>query len=132
MWTTKKGDVSRDSLCRHKKIRGGEKIYDVQDFIEDTKGTCQHLIKSGTNDQFAGNPGERGQLVVSNIRLMWICSTNSRFSLSEFLLDQFRGFDNFPFSQRYRVPEYYGHEYEDSGVQATWHYTGTVHHDSQQ
>lgn len=48
-------------LCRR-----GEKIIDSINSVEDTKG----------------NNGERGSLIVTNLRLQWICHSNSRVNLS--------------------------------------------------
>ncbi|KAL9645605.1 hypothetical protein ABK040_000667 [Willaertia magna] len=46
--------------------RKGEFEIDVLDSVEDTKG----------------NNGERGKLVVSNLRIIWICHKNSKINLS--------------------------------------------------
>ncbi|XP_063696029.1 Bardet-Biedl syndrome 5 protein homolog [Culicoides brevitarsis] len=59
-------EVKFDIPNVHKKIRGGEKIYEILDHIEDTKG----------------NPGDRGRLLVTNIRLIWYAINNSRFTLT--------------------------------------------------
>ncbi|KAL1385334.1 hypothetical protein pipiens_012965 [Culex pipiens pipiens] len=49
-----------------KTIRSGEKILEILDSIEDTKG----------------NLGDRGRLLVTNLRIIWYSVTSSRFSLS--------------------------------------------------
>lgn len=51
--------------CRHHKIRGGEEILDIFDYVEDTKG----------------NPNERGRLLVTNLRLIWYSLNNNKFNL---------------------------------------------------
>ncbi|XP_031624811.1 Bardet-Biedl syndrome 5 protein homolog [Contarinia nasturtii] len=48
------------------KIRGGEEILDIFDYVEDTKG----------------NPNERGRLLVTNLRLIWYSLNNNKFNLS--------------------------------------------------
>ncbi|KAJ6649131.1 Bardet-Biedl syndrome 5 protein like [Pseudolycoriella hygida] len=48
------------------KLRGGEVLYDVFDYIEDTKG----------------NPNERGRIMVTNLRIIWYALFNSKLNLS--------------------------------------------------
>ncbi|CRL04097.1 CLUMA_CG017210, isoform A [Clunio marinus] len=50
----------------HKKLRNGENILEIIDSVEDTKG----------------NSGDLGQLVITNIRLIWFSLTNTKFTLS--------------------------------------------------
>lgn len=50
---------------RQNKIRGGEEILDIFDYVEDTKG----------------NPNERGRLLVTNLRLIWYSLNNNKFNL---------------------------------------------------
>lgn len=47
------------------RLRPGEKIIDRLENIEDTKG----------------NGGERGRLIITNIRLLWICIASPRINL---------------------------------------------------
>ncbi|XP_055643428.1 Bardet-Biedl syndrome 5 protein homolog [Toxorhynchites rutilus septentrionalis] len=49
-----------------KTIRSGENILEILDSVEDTKG----------------NLGDRGRLVVTNLRIIWYSVTSNRFSLS--------------------------------------------------
>lgn len=49
----------------HTKLRGGEIIYDVFDYMEDTKG----------------NPSERGRIMVTNLRIIWYSLFNSKLNL---------------------------------------------------
>lgn len=53
---------------RQHKIRGGEEILDIFDYVEDTKG----------------NPNERGRLLVTNLRLIWYSLNNNKFNLCMF------------------------------------------------
>lgn len=47
------------------KIRKGEEIHDIFDYVEDTKG----------------NPNDRGRLMVTSLRLIWYSTTNPKFNL---------------------------------------------------
>lgn len=51
--------------CSYTKLRGGEILYDVFDYMEDTKG----------------NPNERGRIMVTNLRLIWYSLFNSKLNL---------------------------------------------------
>lgn len=51
--------------CRQHKIRAGEEIHDIFDYVEDTKG----------------NPNDRGRLMVTSLRLIWYSTTNPKFNL---------------------------------------------------
>lgn len=51
------------------KMRPGEKVIDRLDFVEDTKG----------------NGGDKGRLIVTNLRLLWHSLTIARVSLCEYL-----------------------------------------------
>jgi Bardet-Biedl syndrome 5 protein len=55
-----------DTHPKHLACRTGEKIIDSINSVEDTKG----------------NNGERGSLIVTNLRLLWIAHSNSRVNLS--------------------------------------------------
>lgn len=61
--------------CRQHKIRGGEEILDIFDYVEDTKG----------------NPNERGRLLVTNLRLIWYSLNNNKFNLCKYIYVQFGG-----------------------------------------
>lgn len=50
------------------KMRNGEKIIDRLEFIEDTKG----------------NSGDKGVLVITNLRAIWHSMTLARISLCEY------------------------------------------------
>lgn len=52
----------------HKKLHNGERILDIIDSVEDTKG----------------NGGDLGRVVVTNLRIMWYSLTNPKFTLCEF------------------------------------------------
>lgn len=52
------------------RIRGGEEILDIFDYVEDTKG----------------NPNERGRLLITNLRLIWYSLSNNKFNLCKFPL----------------------------------------------
>lgn len=60
--------ITRIWLYRQNKIRGGEEILDIFDYVEDTKG----------------NPNERGRLLVTNLRLIWYSLNNNKFNLCTF------------------------------------------------
>jgi hypothetical protein len=53
----------------HKKLHNGEKILDILENVEDSKG----------------NPGERdpGRVIVTNLRIIWYSLTNPKFTLCE-------------------------------------------------
>ena len=53
------------NCSRQMKVRSGEKFLDRMDFVEDTKG----------------NGGDKGRLVVTNLRVMWHSLTIARISL---------------------------------------------------
>lgn len=55
---------------RQHKIRGGEVILDIFDYVEDTKG----------------NPNERGRMLVTNLRLIWYSLNNNKFNLCALLI----------------------------------------------
>lgn len=55
---------------REMRLRPGEKIIDRLENIEDTKG----------------NGGERGRLIVTNIRLLWHCVMSPRINLCKIIL----------------------------------------------
>lgn len=52
----------------HKKLHNGERILDIIDSVEDTKG----------------NGGDLGRVVVTNLRIMWYSLTNPKFTLCEY------------------------------------------------
>lgn len=56
---------------RQHKIRGGEEILDIFDYVEDTKG----------------NPNERGRLLVTNLRLIWYSLNNNKFNLCTYYFE---------------------------------------------
>lgn len=49
------------------KLRAGEKLIDRLDAVEDTKG----------------NDGDRGRLIITNLRIMWHSLTSPRINLCE-------------------------------------------------
>ena len=51
----------------HKKLHNGEKILDIIDGCEDTKG----------------NPGDPGRVIVTNMRIIWYSLSNFKFTLCE-------------------------------------------------
>lgn len=57
-------------IYRHTKLRSGEKILDIMDYIEDTKG----------------NPGDHGRLLFTNLRIIWYSLTNLKFNLCKKIL----------------------------------------------
>lgn len=59
-------EIRFDAKAQQLSCRRGEKIIDSINSVEDTKG----------------NNGERGSLIVTNLRLLWISHTNSRINLS--------------------------------------------------
>jgi len=59
-------EIRFDSIARNLACRRGEKIIDSINSVEDTKG----------------NNGERGSLIVTNLRILWISHSNSRINLS--------------------------------------------------
>ena len=59
-------DIRFDSKSHFLSCRRGESIIDSINSVEDTKG----------------NNGERGSLVVTNLRIIWVCHVNSRINLS--------------------------------------------------
>lgn len=61
--------LTRTWFYRQNKIRGGEEILDIFDYVEDTKG----------------NPNERGRLLVTNLRLVWYSLNNNKFNLCMYL-----------------------------------------------
>ena len=58
----------------HKKLRSGEKILDIIDSVEDSKG----------------NAGDVGRVIVSNLRIMWFSLTNPKFTLCKCRNKHFR------------------------------------------
>lgn len=50
---------------RHKKLRSGERILEIIDSVEDSKG----------------NAGDIGRVAISNLRIMWFSLTNPKFTL---------------------------------------------------
>lgn len=64
LWEDKQ--VRFDVPLNDLKLRAGEQIIDRLENIEDTKG----------------NLGERGRLIITNIRILWSCIPNSRINLS--------------------------------------------------
>ncbi|KAL5006236.1 hypothetical protein ScPMuIL_015042 [Solemya velum] len=59
-------DVRFDVSLHHMKMRPGEKLIDRMDAVEDTKG----------------NNGERGRLIVTNLRIIWHSLEHPRVNLS--------------------------------------------------
>lgn len=59
-------EIRFDAAPRHLENRQGEFIIDSINSVEDTKG----------------NNGERGSLVVTNLRILWIAHKNNRTNLS--------------------------------------------------
>ncbi|XP_058825466.1 Bardet-Biedl syndrome 5 protein homolog [Topomyia yanbarensis] len=59
-------EIKFDIVSIYNTIRSGEKILEILDSIEDTKG----------------NLGDRGRLLVTNLRIIWYSVTTNRFSLS--------------------------------------------------
>eukprot|EP01041_Mallomonas_annulata_P010263 gene10263-21412_t len=59
-------EIRFDSISKNLACRRGEKIIDSINSVEDTKG----------------NNGERGSLIVTNLRILWISHSNSRINLS--------------------------------------------------
>ena len=59
-------EVRFDSKAQLLACRRGEKVIDSINSVEDTKG----------------NNGERGSLIVTNLRILWVCHSNSRINLS--------------------------------------------------
>lgn len=49
----------------HKKLHSGERILEIIDSVEDSKG----------------NAGDVGRIVVSNLRIIWFSLTNPKFTL---------------------------------------------------
>lgn len=47
------------------RLRNGETVLDVMDYVEDTKG----------------NPRDAGRLFVTNLRIIWYSLTSSKFNL---------------------------------------------------
>lgn len=64
IWEDK--EVRFDLPLSHMRLRSGEKVIDRLDFVEDTKG----------------NGGDKGRLVITNLRLIWHSLTITRISLS--------------------------------------------------
>lgn len=52
-------------IYSHKTLRNGERVLDVIDSVEDTKG----------------NSGDIGRVIVTNLRIMWYSLTNPKFTL---------------------------------------------------
>lgn len=52
-------------IFSHKKLRNGEKILDIIDSVEDTKG----------------NLGDVGRVIITNLRIMWYSLSNPKFTL---------------------------------------------------
>ena len=52
-------------IYSHKNLRNGERVLDVIDSVEDTKG----------------NSGDIGRVIVTNLRMMWYSLTNPKFTL---------------------------------------------------
>ncbi|KAL7031991.1 hypothetical protein ACKWTF_007191 [Chironomus riparius] len=59
-------EIKFDVQNIHKNLRNGERVLDVIDSVEDTKG----------------NSGDIGRVIVSNLRMMWYSLTNPKFTLS--------------------------------------------------
>eukprot|EP00758_Cryptobia_borreli_P000830 Tbor_TRINITY_DN1672_c0_g1::TRINITY_DN1672_c0_g1_i1::g.7618::m.7618/K16748/BBS5; Bardet-Biedl syndrome 5 protein len=59
-------DILFDTTGREYALRDGEVAIDTLDSVEDTKG----------------NNGERGMLIVTNLRLLWHCTRNPKVNLS--------------------------------------------------
>lgn len=56
-------------FSREMRLKPGEKVIDRLENIEDSKG----------------NPGDRGRLVVTNIRILWHSITSPRINLSKYI-----------------------------------------------
>ncbi|KAL7031990.1 hypothetical protein ACKWTF_007191 [Chironomus riparius] len=76
-------EIKFDVQNIHKNLRNGERVLDVIDSVEDTKG----------------NSGDIGRVIVSNLRMMWYSLTNPKFTLCKtncgFAGCSFRFFDSF-------------------------------------
>lgn len=59
-------EIRFDSVAKNLACRRGEKVIDSINSVEDTKG----------------NNGERGSLLVTNLRMLWVSHSNSRINLS--------------------------------------------------
>ena len=59
-------EIRFDSSAQLLACRRGEKVIDSINSVEDTKG----------------NNGERGSLIITNLRLLWVCHSNSTVNLS--------------------------------------------------
>ncbi|KAG5683891.1 hypothetical protein PVAND_013151 [Polypedilum vanderplanki] len=59
-------EIKFDVQNIHKKLHNGERVLDVIDSVEDTKG----------------NAGDIGRVIVTNLRFMWYSLTNPKFTLS--------------------------------------------------
>ncbi|CAO1409508.1 unnamed protein product [Diamesa hyperborea] len=59
-------EIKFDVQNIHKKLRNGEKILDIIDSVEDTKG----------------NLGDVGRVIITNLRIMWYSLSNPKFTLS--------------------------------------------------
>lgn len=85
-----------DSPEAHLACRSGEKIIDSINSVEDTKGHTWHcryafigkilmttslIISCQLN--CTGNNGERGALIVTNLRIIWISHAHARINLSK-------------------------------------------------
>jgi hypothetical protein len=60
--------ISFSAYFSHKKLHGGERVLDIIDSVEDTKG----------------NAGDIGRVIVTNLRFMWYSLTNQKFTLCKF------------------------------------------------
>lgn len=58
-------DVSLLIEHSHKKLHSGERILEIIDSVEDSKG----------------NAGDIGRLVITNLRAIWFSLTNPKFTL---------------------------------------------------
>lgn len=63
--------MSEINLCkknfRHHSLCGGEKVLETMQLVEDTKG----------------NPGMRGRLLCTNLRIIWYSIQNYNFNICE-------------------------------------------------
>ena len=71
-------DIRFDSKPRHLACRINEEVIDSINSVEDTKG----------------NNGERGSLVMTNLRMLWVAHTNSKINLSTLMLNYLRHIQN--------------------------------------
>lgn len=111
------------SCHRQHKIRGGEEILDIFDYVEDTKG----------------NPNERGRLLVTNLRLIWYSLNNNKFNLCMFPrqhdIIKFAHWEfpvqretiSFNFSDWIQL--YFNNVNENCAVQVAWNNISSIHFD---